>query len=192
MKSQICLGLVLLMLVSITGCTITDGGAIVTGNTRSAVPVEEVRLYRVAPESYDEIAIVSSSAGHDFRKNSGLIDSAIERLKEEAAKLGANGVLLTEVDERDAPSVTTGYGYATATGGGTSVFASGNSIGVNRGDSYTRVSAIAIYVKETRPYNQGSGNSEVVSKSKSIQECIDVCVANTSRSPEVCFDACVD
>ena len=61
-----------------------------TGIKRSPMSVDEVRIYRVAPESYEEIAIVSASAGHDFKSNSALIDSAIQRLKEEAAKVGAN------------------------------------------------------------------------------------------------------
>ena len=30
------------------------------------------------------------------------------------------------------------------------------------------------------------------STGQKIQQCIDVCVANTSRSPETCFDICVD
>lgn len=133
------------MVVS-AGCTIMDGNAIVTGSVRPPIPPEQVRLYRTPPAKYEEIAIVGASAGHDFLKNSSLMNSAIQRLKEEAAKVGANGVLLTEMKERDAPAVTTTYGTATATGGGATVVASGTGIGVNRGDSYTRLRGLAIYV----------------------------------------------
>lgn len=128
------------------GCTIVDGGSIVTGVQREQISVEEVRIYRVPPENYEEIAIVSASAGHDFRSNSDLMDSAIQRLKEEAAKVGANGVLLMEIDERDAPSTTTTHGSVTAIGTGGSVYASGNSVSVNRGDSYSRIRGLAIHV----------------------------------------------
>ena len=135
------------IIVSIlSGCTIMDGNAIVTGIARDPISPEQVRLYRTPPEKFEEIAIVNASAGHDFRKNSGLVNSAIERLKQEAAKVGANGVLLSEIDERDAPSVSTTYGSATATGAGETVYASGNSTSVNRGDSYTRLRGVAIYV----------------------------------------------
>lgn len=135
-----------LMLTMITGCTIMDGNSIVTGNARSPISAEMVRLYRTAPEKFEEIAVVSASAGHDFKKSSSLLNSAIQRLKEEAAKLGANGVLLSEIDERDVPAVTTNYGAAIASGGGSSVYATGNSISVNRGDTFTKIRGIAIFV----------------------------------------------
>ncbi|MCR9104471.1 MAG: hypothetical protein NXI15_04200 [Gammaproteobacteria bacterium] len=121
-----------------------DGNAIVIGNTRAATSVEEVRLYRSAPDNFEEIAIVSASAGHDFQKSSSLMNSAIERLKEEAAKVGANGVILTEINERDAPSVTTSYGSATGTNGNT--YATGNATSINRGDANTRIEGVAVYV----------------------------------------------
>lgn len=132
----------------ITGCTIMDGNAIITGNTRVPISPAEVRLYRTAPANFEEIAIVLASAGHDFRKNSSLMNSAIERIKEEAAKVGANGVILTEINERDAPQVTTSYGYATASGTGGSAYASGTATGVNRGDAYTRLRGVAIFVTQ--------------------------------------------
>ena len=128
------------------GCTIMYGNAIVTGSAREPLSPESVRLYRTPPERYEEVAIVNASAGHDFRKSSGLMNSAIQRLKEEAAKVGANGILLSEIDERDAPTVSTTHGSATASGDGSTVFASGNSTSVNRGDSYTRLRGIAIFV----------------------------------------------
>lgn len=133
-------------LATVSGCTIMDGNSIITGNTRSSISPEMVRLYRTAPEKFEEIAIVTASAGHDFKQSSTLQNSAIQRLKEEAAKLGANGVLLTEIKDRDAPAVTTTYGTTMARGSGSSVHATGSSIGVNRGDAYARVRGIAIYV----------------------------------------------
>ena len=136
----------LVIFTVISGCTIMGGNSIVTGVTRNPISVEAVRLYRNAPENYEEIAMVSASAGHDFKKSSSLMNSAILRLKQEAAKLGANGVLLSTIDERDAPSVTTSIGTATATGNGSSVYATGTGTSINRGDSYTRVSGLAIYV----------------------------------------------
>ncbi|MGI2114469.1 hypothetical protein ACRN9G_12855 [Shewanella frigidimarina] len=137
---------VVFTIAAISGCTIMDGNAIVTGNTRSVIPANEVRLYRSAPENFEEIAIVSASAGHDFKKSSTLMNEAIQRLKEEAAKVGANGVILTNINERDAPSVTTTYGSATATGTGGSAYATGNATSVNRGDAYTRLNGVAVYV----------------------------------------------
>ncbi|MBV1888964.1 MAG: DUF4156 domain-containing protein [Proteobacteria bacterium] len=137
-----------LAVCTIAGCTIMDGNAIVIGNTRSSLSPEQVRLYRTAPDNFEEIAIVSASAGHDFQKSSSLMNSAIERIKQEAAKVGANGVILTEIKERDTAKVTTSYGYATAAGAGGSATATGTATSVNRGDAYTRLKGIAIYVTQ--------------------------------------------
>ncbi len=138
--------IVALAIASIAGCTIMDGNTIVTGNARPAISPDEVRIYRTAPDNFEEIAIVYASAGHDFKKDSALMNEALQRLKEEAAKVGANGIILTVIDERDAPSVTTSYGSATATGTGGSAYATGNATSVNRGDAYTRLNGIAVYV----------------------------------------------
>jgi hypothetical protein len=140
--------LLTICLFVVTGCTIMDGNAIVTGNTRTPTSPDEVRLYRTAPDSFEEIAIVSASAGHDFQKSSSLMNAAIERLKEEAAKVGANGIILTEINERDAPSVTISYGSSTATGTGGSAYATGSGTSVNRGDAYTRLNGVAVYISE--------------------------------------------
>jgi uncharacterized protein YbjQ (UPF0145 family) len=143
--------LVAFAIVITAGCTIMDGNAIVTGITRSPISPEAVRLYRTAPDNFEEIAMVSASAGHDFKKDSSLINSAIQRLKEEAAKVGANGVILTKIDGRDAATVITSYGSATATGTGGSAYATGNAVSVNRGDTYTRLNGLAVHVTLVKP-----------------------------------------
>ncbi len=135
-----------LFIFLVMGCTIMDGYSIITGNTRTPTSPTEVRLYRTAPDNFEEIAIVTASAGHDFQKSSSLMNSAIQRIKEEAAKVGANGVILIEIKERDAPKVITTYGHAVVSGTSGSAYASGNTISVNRGDAYTRLKGVAVYV----------------------------------------------
>lgn len=139
----------LLAVLVLAGCTITDSSSIVTGIQRDPISPDQVRIYRTAPESYEEIAMVSASAGHDFKSDSALLETAVQKLKEEAAKLGANGVLLGNINERDAVKTTTGYGNARAYGSdGSSVYASGNSTYVDRGDAYTRIKGLAIFVSK--------------------------------------------
>ena len=140
--------LTILAITVLTSRTITDGSAIVIGTKRAAISIDQVRIYRVAPEDYEEIAMLSSSAGHDFKSDSTLIESAIQKLKEEAAKIGANGVLLEQIVERDASSTTTSYGNTQSqSNDGSSTHTSGNSISVNRGDTYTRMKGLAIFVR---------------------------------------------
>lgn len=133
-------------LVSLPGCTIVNGTSIVTGGKREPTSPDEVRIYREAPSEYEELAIVASSAGHDFKSREALLKFAFTRLKKEAAKVGANAILLMEIDERDAPTVTTTFGtaYASATGG--SATATGQGVAVSRGDTYTRIRGLAVYV----------------------------------------------
>ena len=139
----------ILILLILSGCTIVDGSAIVTGEQRASIPVEQVKIYRVAPDKYEEIAIVSASAGHDFQSNSALVESTITRLKQEAAKVGANGVLLSEIDERDSPKTVLNVGsVSTNSSNGTSVYGNSNSVSVDRGDSYTRMRGLAIFVNK--------------------------------------------
>ena len=138
--------LLLTLFVALSGCTITNGTSIVTGGKRPPTSPDEIRIYREAPPEYQELAIVASSAGHDFRSREGLLKSAFVRLREEAAKVGANGVLLIEIDERDAPTVTTAYGAAYASGTGGSASATGTGVAVSRGDSYTHLRGVAVYV----------------------------------------------
>lgn len=132
--------------VAMPGCSIVNGTAIVTGGKRPPTSPEDVRIYREPPPEYEELAIVASSAGHDFKSNEALLKAAFVRIKQEAAKVGANAILLMEIDERDAPAVTTAYGTAYASGSGGSVAATGTGIAVSRGDTYTRLRGLAVYV----------------------------------------------
>lgn len=137
----------LFLLIFFSGCTIMDGSAIVTGSKRLPLTSSEVKVYRTSPtENFEEIAIVSASAGHDFQNSSTLLNAAIERLKEEAAKVGANGVVLTDIKERDNPTTVTSIGNTTIYGKQGGAFATGTAIGINRGDAHTRLRGVAIFI----------------------------------------------
>jgi len=128
------------------GCTIVNGTSIVTGGEREATSPDDVRIYREEPAEYEELAIVASSAGHDFKSREALLKSAFIRLKKEAAGVGANAILLMEIDERDAPTVTTSFGTAYASGSGGSASVTGQGVAVSRGDAYTRLRGLAVYI----------------------------------------------
>ncbi|WP_241904839.1 hypothetical protein [Vibrio splendidus] len=75
----------------LVGCA--SGSAILVGEARDPITPLEVTLYLEAPENYEKIALVDASSDAGMTKQ-GSIDYAIEELKNQAAKLGANGVLL--------------------------------------------------------------------------------------------------
>ena len=77
------------------------------------------------------------------------MDSAIERLKEEAAKVGANGVILEGVQNRSDSTMVTSFGTATVRGPNGSATASGTSIDVVSGGRYGHVKGTAIYIPES-------------------------------------------
>ncbi len=88
---------ILLVFVLLGGCVLTRGSSVVVGEVRAPIDVSEVKLYTKLPPTYQEIAIVSADSRHDFVSKQRLSDAAINRLKEEAAKVGANGILLEGV-----------------------------------------------------------------------------------------------
>ena len=86
----------------------------------------------------------TSSRGAFAITAQGKTDAVIARLKEEAAKLGANGVLLQGVGDQSAGSVSTGYAQGTSTGH--SAYATG--IGISGNVMIKAGSGIAIYVPQ--------------------------------------------
>ncbi|EJG1885604.1 hypothetical protein BS049_RS23015 [Vibrio parahaemolyticus] len=83
--------LLLALVLALTGCA--SGSSILVGETRESIAPEKVRLYIEPPESYDTIALVNASSDAGLTEQDS-IDYAVEELKKQAAKLGANGVLL--------------------------------------------------------------------------------------------------
>lgn len=83
--------LLLTFTLALTGCA--SGSSILVGEAREPIASEKVRLYIEPPELYDPIALVNASSDAGLTKQ-GSIDYAIDELKKQAAKLGANGVLL--------------------------------------------------------------------------------------------------
>lgn len=63
------------------------------------------------PRRFEKIAIVQADSNGSFRFSAqGKIDAALGRAKKEAARLGANGLLLQQLGESG--SVTVGSAYA--------------------------------------------------------------------------------
>jgi hypothetical protein len=73
-----------------------------------------VSLFLEAPSNYEVIGIVNASSDAGWTEQ-GSVDYAVEELKNQAAKLGANGVLLESTGEHTSTVIGgygTGYLYA--------------------------------------------------------------------------------
>jgi len=125
----------------ISGCTLTRGSHLVIGSTRAPTNPADVRIYTELPVKYEKIAMVSADSRNDFASQQNLSDHAIERLKEEAAKVGANGILLNgfgnyQIGSQGVVIIPKSNGYGT-----TGVVAMNASIG-------KEATGLAIYVPQ--------------------------------------------
>jgi hypothetical protein len=100
-----------------------------------------VQIYLHPPANkHSEIALLDTSSKGSFAITAqGKTNVVIDRLKSEAAKLGANGILLDGVGDQAAGSV--GKGYATASGNSALGFGSSATVFHKKGDG------LAIYVE---------------------------------------------
>ncbi len=130
-----CLGI--LLALTFIGCSATSH--VITGQPRDPIQPQNVTLYTKAPLDYEEIGIVEASSRNSFSfGDQAKMDTVIERLKEAAASLGANGVQNTS-SERGPAGVGTGVGVSS--GGGTYV-----STGIFTSTSSKTGRGLAIYV----------------------------------------------
>jgi hypothetical protein len=118
---------------------------VLMGQARPPISPALVQVYFHPPATkYEEIAMLdtSSKGGFGFTAQSKT-DIVINRLKEEAAKLGANGVLIQGVGDQPGGSVSTGFGQANAYGN----HATAGGIGFSGNVTHKVGSGIAIYVE---------------------------------------------
>ena len=110
---------------------------IVVGSKRVPTSPEDVIVYLDYPESYEKIALVDAGSNFSFKDPvipfawQSKMNKALERLKVEAASLGANGILIVNTDNMTYQSINS------------------NENGV-RSSTYEEklIKAIAIYVPE--------------------------------------------
>ena len=81
-----------------------SGSYILTGEKRTPVLPKSVKLYTSPPQEYEVIGIVNASSDSGWTQQ-GDMDYAVTELKEQAAKLGANGVILSGTGESSSSTV---------------------------------------------------------------------------------------
>ncbi len=121
---------VILTLTLLFGCA--TGSSIITGTKRPEINPSEVKIYLYPPTQYENIGIIEVKSDVVFSRQSAQ-DKAMNELKIRAAKVGANGVLLTNSGSQTVG--TAGY-YSNGIfyGGGSSdkILAQGRAIYVNK------------------------------------------------------------
>lgn len=128
------------------GCGFTH--TIMIGQARPAISPDAVRLYYTPPRHFERIAIINSSSGPTWSFTTrGQVDDAIAKIKEEAAKLGANGISLQAVGTSSSGNLGLGVGGFGVGGGRHSVYAVGGEGSFYGPILHKTAQATAIYVR---------------------------------------------
>ena len=85
----------------VAGCA--GSSKVMLGQARAPIDPAQVQIYRTPPAGSQEIAQLESKSAVGFGTQ-GQTDAAVERLKREAAALGANGVVLIGVGSAAGPA----------------------------------------------------------------------------------------
>jgi len=128
-----------LLLAALTACAAAacaTSSHVLIGTARPPISPESVRVYYRPPPKYEEIATVSSSSQGSLALTSQQnMDKAIERMKAEAAKVGANGILLQSVQDTQGGSLGAGVGNTS--------YGPGSAVGVGVGGSFALTNKVA-------------------------------------------------
>nr|MBP3283590.1 hypothetical protein [Treponema sp.] len=112
MKKNIDLIFALALSFIIVGCA--SGTVLVTGTQRAAINPETVVIYTEAPAKYEVIGIVNASSDATGIAQTDL-NYAIAELKKQAAKIGANGIILQNIFSSNNGGVFVGNVYVSET-----------------------------------------------------------------------------
>ena len=123
---------------------------ILTGQPRAPIDPSQVRVYfDPPPAGYEEIALLETRSGAFTYGEQNKTDQVIDKLRVEAAKLGANGVLFQGTsDSWGGTGVSVGAGGGSY-GGGSSFSSGGIGVSVTPTQKYAR--GVAIFVADPPP-----------------------------------------
>jgi hypothetical protein len=128
-------------------CSCESTHTIVVGQARPATSPDVVRVYDTAPRHFERIAIIDSSSGPTWAFTTrGQLDDAIAKLKEEAAKLGPNGILLEATGTSSSGNLGIGVGGFGVGGGRNSGYAVSGESSFGAPILHRTAQATAIYV----------------------------------------------
>ncbi|MDV0438612.1 hypothetical protein [Xanthomonas sacchari] len=131
----------LALLLSLAGCA--SSSKVMVGAARPPIDPALVQIYSAPPPGAVDIAQLEASSAAGFGTQ-GQTDAAVDRLKRDAAKLGANGVVLMGVgSQRSGGGLSVGAGsYGGHVGGG---------LGIGIPTTQKRAAGMAIWVPPGAP-----------------------------------------
>lgn len=128
------------------GCA-TDS-VVMTGAARPPISPAEVKIYWRPPANFQEIAILNASKNSAFTTGGQkTVDKVIEGLKEQAAKVGANGVILEGFSDSQTGSLGSGVGSSSVSSNSAVGVGVGGSLGIYKKTGH----GVAIFVPAAPP-----------------------------------------
>lgn len=116
-------------LASLLACAAS--GPVMMGTARAPITPDQVTIYSAIPANAEKIAVLTASNKSAFTTGGQKsVDKVVERLKEQAAKLGANGLILQDFTDRQSASIGTGVGSQTYTRNASVGVGVGGGIGI--------------------------------------------------------------
>jgi hypothetical protein len=128
------------LLALLSACS--SSSHVLVGTARPPISPDQVKVYFEPPPVFEQIATLDASSGSMSFSDQAKTDQAIANLKAEAAKLGANGILLQGMEKHQTGSIGLGVGGASY-GGNSSV---GTGVGGSGGLYNKNARGLAIYV----------------------------------------------
>jgi len=137
----------LLLLLPPVACWLICGCApakpLLVGPARAPIAVEQVVIYQQPPANSSDVAILKATSHSAFSPGGpAATDTVVQRLKLQAAQLGANGLVLQGFSDAQTASLGTGVGSES--------YSRSSSVGVGAGASFgifkKTGEALAIYV----------------------------------------------
>ncbi len=117
-----------LAVAAVAGCTYAEGTSVVTGDRRPATNPAQIQLYSSAPQSkYEVIAIVKANSASGWTDQQSM-DYAVSEIKNQAASVGANGLILGQTGSQTGGFVmidNVAYPYDEQTVSGTAIYVYG-------------------------------------------------------------------
>ena len=124
-----------------TACA-TDS-VVITGTPRPAISPADVKIYSRPPATFQEIAILNASKNSAFTTGGQkTVDKVIAGLKEQAAKVGANGVILQGFSDAQTGSLGSGVGSSSVSSNSAVGVGVGGSLGIYKKTGH----GVAIFV----------------------------------------------
>jgi hypothetical protein len=129
-------------LIGLLAACATDS-VVVTGTARAPISPADVKIYSRPPAMFEEIAILNASKNSAFTTGGQkTVDKVIAGLKEQAAKVGANGVILEGFSDNQTGSVGSGVGSSSVSSNSAVGVGVGGSLGIYKKTGH----GVAIFV----------------------------------------------